>query len=96
MGGLVKYVTRDPSLDGYTARIEAGTNSVYNGDGAGYNFRGSMNVPLNDTWALRGSAFTRKDPGTSTIQPPVWKASTKLQRAAACFRPCGGRRKFCR
>jgi iron complex outermembrane receptor protein len=63
MGGLIKYVTVDPSTEGYSGRVEAGTSSVHNGAEPGYNFRGSVNVPLSDTFAVRASGFTRQDPG---------------------------------
>src|SRR5262249_7984460 len=36
MGGLVNYVTKDPSTDALTGRIEAGTSSVYNGAEPGF------------------------------------------------------------
>jgi iron complex outermembrane recepter protein len=63
MGGLIKFVTRDPSTDGISGRVEAGTDSVYNGAEMGYAFRGSLNLPLSDDLAIRASAFTRQDPG---------------------------------
>jgi iron complex outermembrane receptor protein len=63
MGGLLKFVTVDPSTDGVSGRVQAGTSSVYNGAELGYNFRGAVNVPLGDTFAIRASAFTRQDPG---------------------------------
>jgi iron complex outermembrane receptor protein len=63
MGGLIKYVTVDPSTEGFSGRVEAGTSGVHNGASPGYNFRGSLNVPLGDTLAIRASAFTRQDPG---------------------------------
>jgi len=63
MGGLLKFVTVDPSTDAVTGRAEVGTSDVYNGSHAGYNVRGSINVPLSDSWAIRASAFTRRDPG---------------------------------
>jgi outer membrane receptor protein involved in Fe transport len=63
MGGLLKYVTVDPSTAGVSGRIEAGTSSVSHGSDVGYNFRGAVNVPLNETTAIRASAFTRQDPG---------------------------------
>ena len=63
MGGLLKFVTVDPSTDAVSGRVQAGTSSVYNGAGLGYNFRGAVNVPLGDTFAIRASAFTREDPG---------------------------------
>jgi len=63
MGGLVKFVTVDPSTDAVSGRVEAGTNTVFNGAELGYNARGAINVPLSDTFAIRASAFTREDPG---------------------------------
>jgi outer membrane receptor protein involved in Fe transport len=63
LGGLLKYTTLNPSFDGVSGRIQAGVSSVENGDRAGSNVRGSVNVPLSETLALRGSAFWRRDPG---------------------------------
>jgi outer membrane receptor protein involved in Fe transport len=63
MGGLVKFVTIDPSFDEYSGRAEAGISNVRNGDGAGFNFRGSANIPVADTFAVRVSGFKRQDPG---------------------------------
>jgi len=63
MGGLLKFVTVDPSTDAVSGRVQAGTSSVYNGAELGYNFRGSVNIPLSDTVAVRASGFTRQDPG---------------------------------
>lgn len=69
MGGLIKFVTIDPSTDSISGRLQAGTSSVYNGDGLGYSMRGAVNVPLSDAFAVRASAFTRRDPGY--IDDPV-------------------------
>jgi outer membrane receptor protein involved in Fe transport len=63
MGGLLKFVTVDPSMDGFSGRVSGGTSSVRNGDELGYNVRASANIPLSDTWAMRASGFTRQDPG---------------------------------
>ena len=63
LGGLFKYVTLDPSTDGVSGRVQAGLSTVYGGDRAGYNVRGSINVPISETVALRASAFHRVDPG---------------------------------
>ena len=63
MGGLLKFVTVDPSTAGVSGRMQAGVSSVYNGAERGYNVRGSVNVPLSDTLAARASGFTRQDPG---------------------------------
>jgi len=53
----------DPSTDAVSGRVEGGGNSVRNGNELGYNVRGSANIPLGDTFAIRGSAFTHRDPG---------------------------------
>ena len=63
MGGLLKFVTVEPSTDGVSGRVQVGASGVTHGDGAGYNARGAVNVPLSDTLAVRASAFTREDPG---------------------------------
>jgi iron complex outermembrane recepter protein len=63
LGGLLKYVTVDPSTDALSGHFQAGTSAVENGAEAGYNFRGAVNVPLSDTVAVRASAFARRDPG---------------------------------
>jgi iron complex outermembrane recepter protein len=63
MGGLLKYVTVDPSTDGTSGSLQVGTESVYNGAELGYNFRGAVNVPLSGAVAVRASGFTRQTPG---------------------------------
>jgi outer membrane receptor protein involved in Fe transport len=47
-GGLLKFVTLDPSTEALSGRAEAGTDGVYNGAQLGYNFRGAVNVPVTD------------------------------------------------
>lgn len=63
LGGLIKFVSVDPSTDRVSGRVEAGTSGVYNGVQAGYNFRGAVNIPIGDTLAMRASGFARRDPG---------------------------------
>jgi outer membrane receptor protein involved in Fe transport len=63
IGGLLKFVTIDPSTDGVSGRVQAGTSNTYNSAGLGYNVRGSINVPVTNDLAIRASAFTREDPG---------------------------------
>jgi iron complex outermembrane receptor protein len=63
MGGLVKFVTKQPDLNRFegTFRVQG---SQVDGAGAGYGVRGSLNIPvISDTVGLRASAFYRKDPG---------------------------------
>lgn len=70
MGGLLKFVTIDPSTDAISGRVQAGVSNVHNAGQPGYSVRASVNVPLNDTLAMSVSGFTRVDPGY--IDNPVY------------------------
>jgi iron complex outermembrane receptor protein len=91
MGGLIKYVTIDPSVAGYSGRIEVGTSDVYNGAGPGFNVRGAANIPLSETLAVRVSGFRRQDPGyidnVKTGQRGVNEAESNGARVAALWKP---------
>jgi iron complex outermembrane recepter protein len=93
MGGLIKFVTKDPSTDSFNGRVEGGTEDVKHGAEPGFNFRGSVNVPLSDTIAIRASAFTRQDAGyidnnaLSGYQKGVNEAEAYGGRLAAMWRP---------
>jgi len=63
LGGLIKFVTVDPSPDAVSGAVQAGTVDVQNGSGPGYTFRGLVNVPVSDDSAIRASGFVRRDPG---------------------------------
>jgi iron complex outermembrane receptor protein len=91
MGGLVNFVTADPSTDRYSGRLEAGINHVQNGSELGYNFRASANIPLGDTFAVRVSGFDRHDPGyidnVLTGQTGVNASETEGGRLSALWTP---------
>lgn len=70
MGGLIKYVTIDPSTESVSGHVQAGTSSVSDGAELGYTVRGGVNVPLSDTIAVRMSGFNLLDPGY--IDNPVY------------------------
>ena len=98
LGGLVKYVTRTPSLTEYSGRLEVGANHVADG-GEGYSARGSVNVPIiADKIAVSVSGFYRKDPAyVDNIDPvssvrfkDVNKAKYWGGRAALAIRPFEG------
>jgi iron complex outermembrane recepter protein len=80
LGGMLNFVTIAPSTDRVSGRLEAGTNSVYNGAQQGYSVRGSVNLPVTDDFAVRASAFTRLDPGY--IDNPV-RGTTGVNKARA-------------
>jgi outer membrane receptor protein involved in Fe transport len=63
IGGLIKYVTVDPSTTAFSARLQVGAEGVANGNGLGYSARGSVNIPVSSDLAVRASAFTRQDVG---------------------------------
>lgn len=63
LGGLIKYVTVDPSLNSVSGQVEVDTENVYSGGSLGYSVRGAANIPLSKTMAIYGSTFYREDPG---------------------------------
>jgi len=63
MGGLIKYVTVDPSTEALSGRVQAGISDVYHGAEPGYNASAAGNIPISDTIAFRLSGFTRQDAG---------------------------------
>jgi len=63
LGGLINFVTQDPSTDAIHGRLEAGTDTIYNGSELGYNARGSVNLPVTSDLAVRASGYARQDAG---------------------------------
>ena len=63
MGGLIRYVTVDPSTDRFFGDVRVGGDGVVNGTRLGYNASAAVNVPLTDTLAIRVSGYERLDPG---------------------------------
>jgi iron complex outermembrane recepter protein len=62
MAGLLKYVTNPPDPSDYAARIEAGVNSVYNGN-QGFDYHAMINVPIADDLAIRLVGYDNNYPG---------------------------------
>jgi iron complex outermembrane receptor protein len=91
LGGLLQYVTTDPSTDALSARVEAGGSDIYNGDGLGYVARAAVNVPLTGTLALRLSGFSREDPGyidnTTNGAEGINKVNASGGRASLLWHP---------
>jgi outer membrane receptor protein involved in Fe transport len=91
LGGLIKYVTVDPSTDAISGRLQVGTSSVHKGSDLGYNVSGSANVPAGETLAFRASAFTRDEPGyidrIGTGERDVNSVESHGGRLAGLWRP---------
>jgi iron complex outermembrane receptor protein len=62
LGGVVKFVTVEPSPSGFGGAAEVGIEDVSYGDTAWWG-RAAVNVPLSDNAAFRVSGFYRQDPG---------------------------------
>jgi len=63
MGGLLKYVMRDPSTEAPEFRAGLEGFDVAGADDAGWGARAGANIPLSRTVALRASYFTQHTPG---------------------------------
>jgi len=62
LGGLIRYVTREPDTHKFSGRVEGGANFIDGGSG-GKSFRGSVNIPIiENRAALSVSGFYRDDP----------------------------------
>jgi iron complex outermembrane recepter protein len=91
MGGLLKFVTLDPSTERFSGQVQAGSSAVRHGDDVGYNFRAAVNLPLGDTLAVRASGFTLRDPGyidnAETGRRDVNERDSTGGRLSALWRP---------
>ncbi|MGN6516226.1 MAG: TonB-dependent receptor [Rhizomicrobium sp.] len=61
-GGLIKYVTNRPDPSGFDASVEVGATDVAHG-GSGASARGMVNLPIGDSFAVRGVFFYQRTPG---------------------------------
>lgn len=92
MGGLLKYVTRDPDLAATEFRVGAGLASVKNGDSNGWGARLGANVPLvADRLAIRASYARNEIPGyidnVRSGQRGVNEATQESARVALLWQP---------
>ncbi|GFE82547.1 TonB-dependent receptor [Steroidobacter agaridevorans] len=63
MGGLLKYVLKEPSTDALEFRAGVEGSDVSGADDLGWAARAGVNVPLGDSVALRASYFQQNTPG---------------------------------
>ena len=62
LGGVLRFVTNDPSTDAFEFRAQAGIEDVESGD-LGWSARSVINLPVSETFAVRASGFYRFDDG---------------------------------
>jgi outer membrane receptor protein involved in Fe transport len=62
LGGVIKYVSNEPSTDGFEGKAQASYEDVSGGD-VGYNATGVLNLPAGENFAARVSAFYRHSGG---------------------------------
>ena len=64
MGGVLKYVTKDPNLKVWEAQIGGEAFGIKDGGSVGSGVRGAWSAPLiYDTLAVRGSLYDQETPG---------------------------------
>lgn len=56
IGGTIRYITNQPSLEGFEGSVEGDLNAIDGGD-VGGSIKGMINAPLSDTAALRLVAY---------------------------------------
>lgn len=91
LGGMINFVTTEPTLGRLSGRLQADAGGVFNGDGANYGGRGAVNVPIGSTLALRASMFARHDAGfiqnVQSGERGVNSADVAGGRISALWRP---------
>lgn len=63
MGGLLKYVLKEPSTDGVEFRAGVEGSDISGADDLGWGARAGVNIPLGDSVAIRASYFQQNTPG---------------------------------
>ncbi|MBB6093756.1 outer membrane receptor protein involved in Fe transport [Povalibacter uvarum] len=59
LGGVLKFVTNPPQTQSFEARMRVGAETVEDGD-TGYSGTGMVNIPLSDSFAVRGVGYYRE------------------------------------
>ena len=91
LGGVVRYVLREPDLNDYHAQAQAGVLAVDHGD-YGYVLRGAVDAPISaGTLGVRLSGFYTTDPGyidsVSSGKDDVNESTNHGGRLAALWAP---------
>ena len=55
LGGTVRYITNKPTTDGFEGQVTAGYSETSGSEGNNADLYGMINIPLGDSFAIRGS-----------------------------------------
>ncbi|WP_430391691.1 TonB-dependent receptor [Dyella sp. 20L07] len=92
MGGLLKYVSKEPDLENVSGRIGGGISSISGGDGTGWDGRASVNLPvIKDQLGIVASVSQNKTPGyidnVLTGQDGINKVTQRSARLGVLWKP---------
>ena len=62
LGGVLKFATNPPQTESFESKVRVGAESVEDGE-VGYSASGMVNIPLSETFALRGVGYYREQGG---------------------------------
>ena len=63
MGGTVRLITEQPRVTGESGRVHVNGSKTAGGNGENYGIDGAVNLPINDSLAVRLVAFAQHDAG---------------------------------
>ncbi|MFC4309832.1 TonB-dependent receptor domain-containing protein [Steroidobacter flavus] len=64
LGGAINFVAREASTESFDAAVQTSAGSTHHSDGdTNYSAKGMLNVPLSDSFAIRGVAYYRTEAG---------------------------------
>ncbi|WP_447764655.1 TonB-dependent receptor [Sphingopyxis panaciterrae] len=87
LGGLLKFVTNQPSTSGFEGKVLGGVEFTDGGDSS-YRGAGMVNIPLGDTLAFRASGLYRKQGG---FIDSIGTAGSNIRSNTNDFESYGGR-----
>jgi len=94
LGGVLKYVTNEPTTDGFEGRVRGSMESIDGGE-MSWSGGGMVNVPVSDSVAIRASAFYRNiggfidsiGTGGSDVAEDINGSTVTGGRASLLFKP---------
>ena len=63
LGGTIKYIQNEPSTEAFSGVLTSTQSYTANSDGAAWNGDLTLNIPITDTFAMRGTISRLQDPG---------------------------------